>query len=302
MRAFRGAVLGLVQGVAEVAPVSSSAQLVLLPWLLGWEPPADRTAFGAGLHAGSCLGIAWALRDDLRRLTARDSAVLLAASAPAAVAGALAADAVEGRLGRPPQLAALLAGAGALMWWVDARAERSAPMRTQAMAHQVRVAVTVRPRRPPDQPTTTSDSHRAGGTTSADPTRPTRSDVPTGAAAAAALAQVAALVPGVSRSGATLTALRASGVDRAPARRISLLMSLPITAGAAALSLARADRAARRQLGPGLLAGVVAAAVSGAAAATLDRAHPARPLTGAALYRLALAAAVAVRLSRKGAQ
>ncbi|MHB8961306.1 MAG: undecaprenyl-diphosphate phosphatase [Candidatus Limnocylindrales bacterium] len=300
--------LGAVQGVAEVVPVSSSAQLALVPELLGWEQPADRTGFAAGLHAGSCLGLAWALRDDLRRLTLPEVLVLGAVSLPAAAAGAVAADAVEQRLGRPPQLAALLAAAGALMWWVDARAERSATPRTPGTAHDAGLAVTVRPHRPCAPLTVTPDSRRATGTTSADPVRPADamrpagSGVPPRAAAAAALAQVVALVPGVSRSGAALTALRACGVDRASAERFSLLMSLPITAGAAALTLARADRAALHDLGPGLAAGVPSAAAAAALTATRRRAHPGRPLTGAAVYRLALAAAVAVRLSRKGAQ
>jgi undecaprenyl-diphosphatase len=237
-------------------PVSSSAQLVLLPWLLGWEQPADRTTFAAGLHAGSCLGIGWALRSELRRLSAREVVVLGAVSVPAAVAGLLAADAVEERLGRPPQLAALLAGFGALMWAVDAVAAG-------------------RPRAAP-------------------------SAVADGEAALAALAQVVALVPGVSRSGATLTALRAAGVDRAAAERFSLLMSLPVTAGAAGLTLAGADRAALRAMAPALAAGTATAAVAGAAAATRLTARPGRPLTAAALYRLGLAAGVAARLVRKG--
>jgi hypothetical protein len=110
--------------VAEVVPVSSSAQLVLLPWLLGWPPARDRTTFAAGLHAGSCLGIAWAMRGELRALDRRTALLVAGASLPAAVAGALAADAVEERLGRPSQLAALLAVAGLGMWAVDARAER----------------------------------------------------------------------------------------------------------------------------------------------------------------------------------
>jgi undecaprenyl-diphosphatase len=239
-------------------PVSSSAQLVLLPWLLGWEQPADRTTFAAALHAGSCLGIGWAVRSELRRLSVREVAVLGAVSVPAAVAGLLAADAVEERLGRPPQLAALLAGFGALMWSVDAVAARVAP------------------------------SAVAGG-------------VAGGQAALAALAQVVALVPGVSRSGATLTALRAAGVDRAAAERFSLLMSLPVTAGAAGLTLARADRTALRAMAPALAAGAATAALAGAAAATRLTARPGRPLTAAALYRLGLAAGIAARLVRKGA-
>ena len=249
MNGRRAAALGVAQGVAEVVPVSSSAQLVLVPWLLGWEQPGERTAFAAGLHAGSCAGIAWALRADLRALDRRTVALLAAASVPAALAGLAASDAVERRLGRPPQLAALLAGAGALMWAVDARAPRERPA--------------VGPRE----------------------------------AAYASLAQVTALVPGVSRSGAVLTALRAAGVERAPAQRFSLLMSLPVTAGAAALTLARADRGTARQVAPGALT----AALAGATTATLQARRPGKAVTGAALYRLGLAAVVARRLSRRGA-
>ncbi|MEX2291991.1 MAG: undecaprenyl-diphosphate phosphatase [Mycobacteriales bacterium] len=255
MRVGRAAVLGLTQGAAEVIPVSSSAQLVLLPWLLRWEQPTDRTTFAAGLHAGSCLGIAWALREELRGLDRRTLALLAASSLPAAVAGAAVADRVEERLGRPPQLAALLAAAGAVMWWVDAR---------QA-------------------------------TQEADP-RP----VDARQAALAGLAQVVALIPGVSRSGATLTALRAAGVERAEAERFSLLMSLPVTAGAAVLTLARADCRSLREMAPGLVSGTTTAALAGALAATRLRRHPGRPLAAAAFYRLGLAAVVARRLVREG--
>lgn len=239
--------LGVTQGVAEVVPVSSSAQLVLVPWLLGWPPPADRTTFAAGLHAGSCVGITWALRREPP--TARELVLVGCASVPAALAGLLGADAVEDRLGRPPQLAALLAGAGALMWWVDARSAAG-----------------------------------AGG------------PVPARAALLAGAAQVAALVPGVSRSGATLTALRAAGVGRAEAERFSLLMSLPVTAGAAGLTLLRA-----RTAPPGTAPGAAAAALAGAVAARALLSRPGTPLRGAAIYRLGLAAVVALRLVRRPA-
>ena len=235
----------MVQGVAEVVPVSSSAQLVLLPWLLDWPPTAERTAFAAGLHAGSCVGIAWALRSDLRALDRRTTALLAASCVPAAVAGLLAADAVERRLGRPPQLAALLAGAGVVLWLADRRPEEREVGPREALL--------------------------------------------------ASLAQVAALVPGVSRSGATLTALRAAQVDRSAATRFSLLMSLPVTAGAAALTLLRAERPPLRALA----AGVPAAAVAGGVAATALRGRPRGCSGAAALYRLGVAAVVAVRLHRQ---
>ncbi len=115
-------------------------------------------------------------------------------------------------------------------------------------------------------------------------------------AALAALAQVAALAPGISRSGATLTALRAAGVDRAPAERFSLLMSLPVTAGAAALTLARSDRTTLRALSPSLAVGAACAALAGATATWTQQRRPGRSVTGPALYRLGLAAVVARRV------
>ena len=240
-----------MQGIAEVVPVSSSAQLVLVPLLLGWEQPSDRTTFAAGLHAGSCLGIGWAVRQDLLALDRRTLVLVAAATVPAAVAGLLAADAVEERLGRPAQLAALLAGAGVLLWWADAR-----------------------------------DGSRQVGAREA---------------AVAGLAQVVALVPGVSRSGATLTALRLAGVEREAAQRFTLLLSLPVTAGAAVLTLARTPRArllpSLRLLAPG----AVTAAVAGATTVTAFDTRRSAVVAGAALYRLGLAAVIARQLQRQGA-
>ncbi len=234
-----------MQGLAEAVPVSSSAQLSLVPDLLGWPRALDRTTLAAGLHAGSCVGVAWALRQDLRQLRGPQVVALAAASAPAAAAGYLLGDAVERRCGGRRELAALLAGAGLLLWAAD--------------------------RRP------------AGGS------------LTPRAAAGAAAAQVLALAPGVSRLGATLTALRLAQVDRGTAQRHSLLMSLPITAGAAGLTLARADRHAVRELAPYLLGGLpVAALTSGLATRALLRRGQA-PVAAAAIYRLAVAAALTRR-------
>ena len=230
-------------------PVSSSAQLTLLPWLLGWDEPAHRTTFAAALHAGSCAGLLWALREDLRRLTVRDALVVGATSVPAAVAGLLGADAVEARLGTRRQLAGLLAGAGALLWAAD--------------------------RRPQGRP------------------------LDARATAAAAVVQIVALAPGVSRSGATLTALRLRGVDRAVAQRFSLLMSLPVTAGAAGLTLLRADPRDLRDMRAPLAAGVPVAALAAAVSTAGQRRRGGVPVAASALYRLGLAAAVVVRLQRE---
>jgi len=302
---LRVVALGLVQGVAEVLPVSSSAQLVLLPWLLRRPSPRavddaqrrppqpararaalpadvpastwrdlDRTTSAAALHAGSCLGLAWALRSDLRALTPREVAGLGLVSAPAALVGLVAAGPVERRLGRPPQLAALLALGGALLWWADARGA-------------VDAAGPALPGRRPVGDATRSRRRGSGIV-----------GVPAGRAGHAALAQVSALAPGVSRSGATLTALRLGGVDRATANHFALLSSLPITAGAAALTLLRADPATVRRQAPWLLAGAGAAGVAAYVTAGTRRADAGA--AGPAAYRLAVAALVALRLRGEG--
>lgn len=225
--------------------MSSSAHLTAIPWLLGWPAPPHRTTFAAGLHAGSCLGIALALG----RPAPRTAALAAVTCLPAAAAGLLGADAVERRLGRPAQLAALLAGGGALLALAD--------------------------RRPQEQ-----------------------SVGPQGAALAA-LAQVAALAPGISRSGAALTALRAARVGRAEAERFSLLMSLPVTAGAAALTLLRSDRRQLRSLAGPLATGAPAAAAAGFLAARLRARRGGHALVSFALYRLAFAAVVFVASGRR---
>lgn len=108
------------------------------------------------------------------------------------------------------------------------------------------------------------------------------------------LAQAAALQPGVSRSGVTITAGRALGLDRASAARFSFLLSLPVVAGA---GLAEGVDLARTGLPPGtagpIVLGTVAAAVSGFLVIwTLLAYVRTRPFTPFVLYRLALSALV----------
>lgn len=229
-------------------PVSSSAQLTLLPWLFGWDEPADRRAFAAALHAGSCAGMAWGLRADLLALTRADLARLAVLSAPAAVAGLVLSGRAEQRFAGRTALASLLAGAGVLLWVTD--------------------------RRPQDRP------------------------LDRAAMAAAGFAQVTALVPGVSRAGATLTALRAMGVARPDAQRWSALLGLPITAGAAGLTVLRADRRTLLSLTPALAVGVPCAALTAAVGTAAVQRHGRAPVTASALYRLGVAAAVVVRQRR----
>lgn len=275
MRAWQQAVLGAVQGVAEVHPVSSSAQLTLLPWLLRWEPPADRTRFAAGLHAGSAAGLALALRHDLTHLGTTDRRRLALSTVPAVVAGALGQRAVEARLGRPGPTAGLLALGGLALWWADARpgADRRTSLdRGSSRPPLGGLELPRSPERSPERPSGPTQAWTGG-------------DV-----AAAALAQVPALAPGVSRTGATLTALRARGVDRESAYRLSLLMSLPVTIGAAALT------AVRGRTLPPAAPSALAAASAYLTARSLRASRT--TVTAAVAYRLLLAAAVAARLRR----
>lgn len=125
--------LGVTQGVSEALPVSSSGHLVLLPWLLYGEqaPAPDRArqhAMATASHAGTALGTLLVLRGEVAALTRaglggqRLPWLLVASCLPAAAAGACWSTAVTTRLGRPEQVAALLAGFGALLGWVDNRA------------------------------------------------------------------------------------------------------------------------------------------------------------------------------------
>jgi undecaprenyl-diphosphatase len=260
----QGAVLGLVQGVTEFVPISSSGHLLGVPLLLGWDEllddPAQHRALTTALHAGTAIGATAVLWPQMRpsdpAARRRLAMLLVGGSIPSAVAGALLADRVDSALGRPGQIAALLAGFGLLLAGVDSlRAEE-----TEFDDMQPR--------------------HVAGMATG----------------------QALALAPGVSRAGVTIMSGRLVGLDRGAASRASYLMGLPVTVGAAAYSLATADRAglaARR--GP-LLLGVATAAVSGGISLQWYmnegiRGESAWPV---AAYRCAAAAVLALVARRKG--
>ncbi len=197
--------LGIVQGLTEFAPVSSSGHLILVPWLFHWSiltnEPLNKT-FDVALHMGTFAGaVAYFWRDiakylaawtrSVRRLsvTTVDERVawfLVIGTIPGAIVGALFEDVIEEKLGDPWLIAVMLAAFGVVLFLVDRRARR-----TREFRH-------LRP----------SDAVTIG------------------------LAQAAALQPGVSRSGVTITAARALGLAREAAAKFSFLLSLPIIGGA----------------------------------------------------------------------
>ena len=203
---FQAFVLGAVQGITELLPISSSAHLYLFPTLLGW--PYAGVTFDIALHAGTLLALFVAYFDDWRRMAVEffspDAAkrtearsllaMIVVATVPGLMAGWKLGD-LEDRLRALPYavpiMASLLLVFGILLWAADRFS------------------------------------------------RPGREDrVPGwGPALGVGLAQCLALVPGVSRSGITITAGRTFGLSRMAAARFSFLLSLPITAAVVANTL-----------------------------------------------------------------
>lgn len=231
--------LGLLQGPAELLPISSSAHVgLLLQWRHATLDGAARKEIEVALHAGTAIALALERRPIRWRF-------LAAATAPPALAGIAFEHAIESRLGTAPSIAATLVAGALAMVLAD---------RTPAC------------RRSP----TVADGLVLGA------------------------AQALALIPGVSRSGATRAAARARGFGRAEAAELSREVALPVLAGAAALKGARlvARRPPAATLRP-LAAGAAAATLSTAVALRAERAFGARtPLWVWGAYRTVLAGAI----------
>lgn len=193
-------VLGIVQGLSEFLPISSSGHLIVVPWLFEWNDFAGdkglEKTFDVALHIGTLAGVLAYFRRDLvalvrhgltapRSREGRLAWYLVASSVPAAITGALLSDVIEEHLGQIWLVAVMLIAFGLVLAWADRR-------------QGGRDAEAVRFR----------DVMIMGA------------------------GQAVALQPGVSRSGVTMTAGRLAGLDRDAAARIAFLMSVPITAGA----------------------------------------------------------------------
>jgi undecaprenyl-diphosphatase len=231
MRRAEAVALGLLQGPAELLPISSSAHVGLALDRLGIGGAA-RKEFEVALHAGSALALI--TRPSLRW------GFLVAATVPPALAGLAFERVIEERLGTPRSIAAgLVLGAIAML-----AADRTPPRRRES---------------------SWIDGAWLGA------------------------AQAAALIPGVSRSGATRAAARRRGFDREAAAELSREVALPVLAGATALKGARLI--ARR---PGR--DTVARLALGAAAAALSTAATLRIRESAlkpwAAYRVGLAVVI----------
>lgn len=249
--------LGLVQGLTEFVPVSSSGHLLLMHHLLGVQ--AQALSFDVALHIGTLAALLIMFHRDVVVLVrglvtkgpqARLAKVIALATIPAILAGLFLQDLAESTFRSPLLVAVTLSLAGLLMLV----AERYAHHRQQQSDVQ-------------------KTSMQQG--------------------AIIGLAQAVALVPGVSRSGSTITAGLFAGLDRVAATRFSFLLSIPITAGAILKVLADGSVGAADMDPVIFIAGITTAFVSGLVAIRFLLRFVARhSLKLFAYYRLILAAAI----------
>ena len=259
--ARRALALGIVQGPAELLPVSSSAHIVLIPWLAGWDwerlDPEVRKSFEVAVHGGAAaallIGQRQTIREELRAFDGRRALTLGLSFLPAAAVGYALERPIEQRLGGPKATAiGLLAGAAAML---------IADMRPQRRGR--------------------GEAGPADGL-------------------ALGIAQAAALAPGVSRNGVTLAAARWRGFSRDQANLLSRTIALPIIVGATALKGERLRRrGVPADLRRSLAIGVGASFASTLASQRLIRlVERDRALWPYAAYRAGLAAAVLFKLRR----
>ena len=240
MPLYQVVILALVQAATEFLPISSTAHLVVVPWLFGWEDPG--LDFSIALHVGTLVAVLIYFSKTWLRLlflsvgrrvlepapgehdrdlyeNPRLFLFLVAATFPAGIAGLLFEDYIEGALRSPFVIGVMLIAVGLLIGWADRR---------------------------------TALTRNLGGMSLRD-------------ALLIGCAQAFALIPGTSRSGITIAAGLLLGVERASAARFSFLLSSPIILGAslkAGYSLWSEGGLANEMQMP-FLVGVIVSAVAG---------------------------------------
>jgi undecaprenyl-diphosphatase len=233
---FQAIVLGLVQGATEFAPVSSSGHLILVPWMFGWALIGDtdmQKSFDVALHMGTLLGALIYFRHDVARYASawfRSIATRRMSTPDERIAWALVVGTIPGAI------------IGALFENVI-QEKLGAPWLIAVMLVAFGIVLVIVDRRARSDLDFDSIGPKEGlllGT-----------------------AQALALQPGVSRSGVTITAARAIGLDREAAARFSFLLSLPIIAGAGAYKAVDLAQTGLQGHAAEFVAGMAASAVSG---------------------------------------
>ncbi len=193
-------VFGLVQGLGEFLPISSSAHLVLVPWFFGWEDPG--LTFDIALHVGTLVAVViYFWKDwvqliakgftDARSVEGRLFWYLVLASIPGAIGGFLLEKSAETIFRSPLLIAVVLILMGFFLYWADQRSIKKIELHNVTLGTSILIGVS----------------------------------------------QVLAIIPGVSRSGITITTGLLAGMTREGAARFSFLLSTPIIFGAAMVKL-----------------------------------------------------------------
>ena len=258
MTVFQAIVMGVIQGLSEFLPISSSAHLALTPWLLGW--PAPGLAFDVALHLGTLIALVWFFWQEwitlakaffsilrkrkLETESERRVAFVVVATIPGAIAGYLLQDYAKTIFRTPALTGTMLIVMGVILWAVDRAAKQDRGITNMGWRDAILIG----------------------------------------------LAQMFAIVPGVSRSGSTITAGRALGLTRESAAVFSFLLSLPIITAAVVFE---GRHAIENGITMPIVAGVIASAVSGWLAISVLLKFISRNSYGVfALYRLIIGAGV----------
>jgi len=264
--------LGVVQGLGEFLPISSSAHLIIVRWLFGWDPIINQAggsidiALDVALHVGTLLAVLiyffqdWlqlAVSGILTGLKTREGKMfwyLVASTIPGAIAGFMLEGPIESFVRSQPLLiAAGLAIMGIILYFVDKKSSQRINFERITFSQALFIG----------------------------------------------FAQMLALVPGVSRSGITMTAGRMMGISREAAAKFSFLLSTPIIAGAA---LKSAPAIIHHLGSPLFLVGTLVSAIVGLASISfLLRYLKHNNFAIFAIYRLLLAALIVVVYFVRGA-
>jgi len=236
MTILQSLILGIIQGLTEFLPISSSAHLVIVPYLLGWEIPAQEAfIFDVLVQLGTLLAVIVYFRKDLYKIiiavidglihkhpfsepAARMGWLLVLATIPAIVAGVLFKDPVERAFGSPLATGLLLFGTAALLVIAELVGKRNRQIENTSWMDALIIG----------------------------------------------LFQVISLLPGISRSGSTISGGMIRNLERPSAARFSFLMSVPVMIGAGTLAVFDLIRLPNfsNQL-PTLIIGFITAAVVG---------------------------------------
>lgn len=198
MESYQAIILAILQGITEFLPISSSAHLILLPKLLGWQDQG--LAFDVAVHVGTLFAVLAFLKPELVKITpdwlngwkglrwSHDGQLgwlVIIATTPVGLVGLLGGDWIEANLRSAAVIAIATAFFAILLWWSDRGAQQNSK---QMNLLNWRTAIFV------------------------------------------GLAQACALIPGTSRSGITMTAMLALGYERVTAAKFSFLLAVPTIA------------------------------------------------------------------------